>query len=398
MNPTFVLDIRTIFFTHVLVNFTMGLALWFSTRGRYQYGLNYFVGFFLSQAVVQVLLFMRGFLPDIVTIVVANTLLIASYNLGYLGYCHFFSRKVNLWFVLVPIVIILVTFSIYLDNFRMRVIILGFVSAAQYSIQFMFLQTIKEHAVKRSKPILLSAYGITIVLFLLRAGYLLIYPDGIISILDPVWVNSVTLVGTILTIILVALGVLLMLSDRLLEENRELATRDSLTHIFNRRTFNDLAKRELARAKRYDHETTLLMVDIDRFKLVNDTYGHPIGDEALIHLVHILKDSLRLQDLYGRYGGEEFVILLAETPSEEAFQIAERLRERIASSSLQTHNHTIKMTVSIGVVTASGREGLSLELLINQADIAMYQAKAAGRNCTRVIDMEPAMQSFEQAI
>jgi diguanylate cyclase (GGDEF)-like protein len=398
MNPTFVLDIRTIFFTHVLVNITMGLALWFSTRGRYQYGLNYFVGFFLSQAVVQVLLFTRGFLPDIVTIVIANTLLIASYNLGYVGYCRFFSRRVNWWLVILPVLIILTTFSVYMDNFRIRVIILGFISSSQYSIQFALLQSIKEHAVKRSKPILLSAYGITIVLFLLRAGYMLIYPDGIKDILDPVWVNSVTLVGTILTIILVALGVLLMLSDRLLEENRELATRDSLTHIFNRRTFNDLAKRELARAKRYDHETSLLMADIDRFKLVNDTYGHPIGDEALIHLVHILKDSLRLQDLYGRYGGEEFVILLAETPSEEAFQIAERLRERIANSSLQTHNHTIKMTVSIGVVTASGREGLSLETLINKADIAMYQAKAAGRNCTRVIDMEPAMLSIEQVI
>jgi diguanylate cyclase (GGDEF)-like protein len=396
MTTGFALDIRTIFFAQVLINLTMGLALWTATRGKYQYGLNYFVGFFLSQSVVQVLLFSRGYLSDVITIVVANTLLIASYNLGYLGYCHFFNRKVNWWFVILPFVIILISFSIFMDNFRIRVITLGLVSAAQYSIQFAFLFAIKENAVKRSKPILLSAYAIAIVLFILRAGYLIIYPNGIKDILDPVWINSGTLFGTILTIILVALGVLLMLSDRLLEENRELATRDSLTHIFNRRTFNDLAKRELARAERYDHETSMLMLDIDRFKKVNDTYGHPVGDEALIHLVGIIKDSVRMQDLYGRYGGEEFTILLAETSLEEAYQIAERLRVRIADSTLIVRNNTIKMTVSIGISTMTGHDKPSLETMIDHADKAMYEAKDAGRNCTRAMEFPTPIVQSEQ--
>jgi diguanylate cyclase (GGDEF)-like protein len=393
MTTGFALDIRTIFFTQVLINLTMGLALWTATRGRYQYGLNYFIGLFLLEAFAQILYVFRGILPDIITIVLANFLVILSYNLGYLGYCHFFNKDPNIWIMITPMAIILVVFSLYIDNFRVRVITLGLVSSAQYMVQFGLLLTTKASGVKRSKPILLSAYGMIILLFTLRAVYMIIYPESIKDLFDPMWINSATLFATILSVVLIASGVLLMLSERLLEENRELATRDSLTHIFNRRTFNDLAKRELARAERYDHETSLLMVDIDRFKVVNDTYGHPIGDEALIHLVGIIKDAVRMQDLYGRYGGEEFTILLAETSSDEAFQIAERLRQRIADSRLTINNQTIKLTISIGVATVTGHDNPCLETMINQADTAMYEAKRAGRNCTRVAGSLPSMAS-----
>lgn len=386
--PAFELDIRTVFFTQVVINLTLGLALWVATRGRYQYGLNYFICLFLFQVIAQGLYFFRGILPDFVTVVIANVLLIATYNLGYMGFCRFFNKDPNWWLMIIPIVIILVVFSVFLDNFRIRVITLGLVSAGQYLIQFWLLYTTNARGVRRSKPILLSAYGMIIVLFTTRAVYMLLFPEAITNLFDPMWINSITLFATILGIMLIAIGVLLMLSERLLEENRELATRDWLTQVFNRKTFSDLAKRELARATRNDHETSLLMVDIDRFKLVNDTFGHPVGDEALIHLVRIIKDSVRVQDLYGRYGGEEFVILLAETSSNEAFQIAERLRERVADSTLVINYITIKMTISIGIATMIGHDHPDLDVLINQADIAMYNAKKAGRNCTRIFQTE----------
>ncbi|GAP21843.1 GGDEF domain-containing protein [Leptolinea tardivitalis] len=392
MNPDLIIDIRTVVVIQVIVNLTIGLTLWLSMRGRYQFGMNYFITLFLSQFFVQILYILRGILPDFITIVLANVLLIASYNLGYLGYCSFFNRRVNWWFVYLPIIVILVVFTIYINDFRIRVISLGLVSSVQYAIQSVFVITVKEEAVKRSKPILLIGYTLILSLFLVRAIYMIINPNGIKGYFDPIWINSLTLILSIPSIILIALGVLVMISDRLMEVNRELATRDWLTHIFNRGTFIDLANRELSRAERYNHETSLVMIDIDRFKVVNDTYGHPIGDEALIHLVHILKDSLRMQDLYGRYGGEEFVILLAETSSEEAFQIAERIRKQIANTPLLTHNLTIKLTVSIGVATAHGGSRPSLNALISAADTAMYQAKTAGRNCTRILNLS-AIQS-----
>jgi diguanylate cyclase (GGDEF)-like protein len=392
MNPALTLDIRTIFFTQVVVTLIIGLAMWFSSLGRYQRGLNHFIGLFLLQAVAQSLYIFRGILPDFVTITIANILVISSYNLGYLGYCHFFNRKVNNWLVVLPLVFIGLIFTIYIDNFTIRAVSLGLVSSIQYLIQFVLVATIDENAIKRSKPILLIGYGVIIFLFSVRALFIAANPDALSSLLDPMWLNSLTLFATIPSVLLIALGVLLMISDRLLDENRELATRDSLTHIFNRRTFSDLSKRELARAIRYDHETSLLMMDIDHFKTVNDTFGHPVGDEALIHLVKILKDSVRMQDLYGRWGGEEFVILLAETDADEAMQIAERLRVRIADSTLVVNNHPIKLTVSIGVATLPGHVKPELDCLIDRSDKAMYAAKHAGRNCVKAfnpsIDLE----------
>ncbi len=306
--------------------------------------------------------------------------------------------------MITPIVIILIVFSIYINNFNIRVITLGLVSASQYFIQFMLLFNVKSRGVKRSKPILLAAYGMIIVLFVTRAVYMILYPDVIRNMFDPVMINSITLFATILSIVLIAIGVLLMLSESLLEENRELATRDWLTHIFNRRTFTDLANRELGRASRSDHETSLLMIDIDHFKHVNDSFGHPTGDEALIHLVRIIKDSVRVQDLYARFGGEEFVVLLAETSTIEAYQIAERLRERVADSTLVINNNTIKMTISIGISTAIGHDNPHLETMINQADIAMYEAKNAGRNCTKTyisntrVEIEPSSTVLPRSI
>ncbi len=384
MDTALTLDVKTIFFAQVTINLILGLALWFSSLGRYQKGLYYFIGLFIAQAVTQFLYIFRGVLPDLVTIVLANTLLIASYNLGYLGYCQFFNRKVNNWFVILPIAVILVVFTVYINNFTVRAVTLGLVSAAQYLIQFLLVLSIKENAIKRSKPILLCGYGLVIVLFTIRAIYILLNPTELTSLLDPMWLNTLTLFASIPSILFIALGVILMISDRLLDENRELATRDSLTHVFNRRTFSDLAIRELARAQRSDHHTSLLMLDIDHFKVVNDTYGHPIGDEALIHLVKIIKDSVRMQDLYGRWGGEEFVILLAETDAEEARQIAERLRQRIADSTLVINNTTIKMTVSIGIAAIHGSARPELVCMIEQADKAMYDAKHAGRNCVKL--------------
>lgn len=383
MNPALLLDIRTIFFTQVIINLIIGLAMWYSSLGRYQRGLNHFIGFFLSQAFAQLLYVFRGMLPDVITVLLANVLVIASYNLGYLGFCQFFNRRVNPWFVITPVVVILVIFSIFIDNFFIRATTLGLISAIQYLIQFLLVLSIKENAINRSKPILLSGYGLIIILFSARAIYMMANPNGIQSLLDPMWLNTLTLFATIPSILFIALGVLLMISDRLLEENRELATRDSLTHIFNRRTFSDLAVRELARAARNDHVTSLLMLDIDHFKVVNDTYGHPVGDQALIHIVKIIKDSVRMQDLYGRWGGEEFVVLLAETDSSEALQIAERLRQRIADSTLMINNHSIKMTISIGIATLPGSDKPDLDRMIEQADKAMYDAKHAGRNCVK---------------
>ncbi|MGO9569429.1 MAG: diguanylate cyclase [Desulfomonilaceae bacterium] len=164
---------------------------------------------------------------------------------------------------------------------------------------------------------------------------------------------------------------------------RKLATTDSLTSIWNRRYFRSLVKRELDRTNRYGGELALMMIDLDHFKRINDTYGHAVGDEALKMVAAIGRATLRRIDIFARYGGEEFVIALPETPLEQAVQVAERLRLTLAETPITAETGPLRITVSIGLtVTVTG--SADLNTLLQQADEALYQAKDNGRNRVEV--------------
>jgi two-component system cell cycle response regulator len=173
---------------------------------------------------------------------------------------------------------------------------------------------------------------------------------------------------------------------KLYEEVQQLAIHDPLTGCFNRRHFLTLADRELQRAVRYQRSISLLMIDIDHFKTYNDRYGHQTGDQLLVSLVEVCHKSLREVDILGRYGGDEFVILMPETGLQDARKAAERLRETIAGMAGESSTGNLALSVSIGLTAwknKSSYEHQDLERLIQRADRAMYKAKAAGRNCVQ---------------
>ena len=164
---------------------------------------------------------------------------------------------------------------------------------------------------------------------------------------------------------------------------KRLATTDQLTGLRNRAHFMDSAAAELRRFERFKRELTMLMIDIDFFKLINDRYGHAAGDEALRVFSRVLVRETRAFDLLGRIGGEEFAVLLSETGGEAGMQIAERLRQAIEASSFVFHDSAlIRFTVSVGVALC--HDGDSLDSLLARADDALYRAKHAGRNRVEV--------------
>ena len=168
---------------------------------------------------------------------------------------------------------------------------------------------------------------------------------------------------------------------RLHDETRQLAFTDELTGLYNRRHFIKLANTEVDRAFRYKHSLAFMIFDLDRFKQVNDTYGHPAGDQVLKTVASLARLELRDIDLLARYGGEEFVILLPETGRRGARAIAERLRKRIAQTQITAAQEKISITISLGVSTLSSRCN-NLANLIEASDKALYNAKETGRNKT----------------
>lgn len=163
------------------------------------------------------------------------------------------------------------------------------------------------------------------------------------------------------------------------EELLRLAATDPLTGALNRREFTLLADREALRSNRYHHALSLLMMDLDQFKRLNDTYGHSAGDKVLQRFTTLCMNTLRNVDIFGRWGGEEFVALLPETDIEGAAVIGERLRKLVAESVLTYHDHKINFTVSVGIAQYKDGE-TSLDGPMGRADSAIYDAKKAGRN------------------
>jgi diguanylate cyclase (GGDEF)-like protein len=162
---------------------------------------------------------------------------------------------------------------------------------------------------------------------------------------------------------------------------QEIASRDGLTGLFNHRHFQEVLARELDRSVRYGHPLSLILFDIDHFKVVNDTYGHPAGDAVLQALSQRASELLRTSDILARYGGEEFAAILPETGEKGAFVLAERVRRGIEQMQICAEGHTVSVTISLGVATRTPkrREGGKAEL-IAAADNALYRSKKNGRN------------------
>jgi|GEM_PF-2328552 len=177
------------------------------------------------------------------------------------------------------------------------------------------------------------------------------------------------------------IGIIIDITERkqLEAELERLATTDPLTGVLNRRQLVSLAMVELGRAARYGHFTSVIMLDIDYFKRINDIYGHATGDEVLARLSQLLNKIARTSDLVARYGGEEFVLVLPETNIFSAQDVAERIRQTIAETVFSIKEQTIRITVSLGV-TSSERGTQDFEALLKDADQLLYQAKQAGRD------------------
>jgi diguanylate cyclase (GGDEF)-like protein len=169
--------------------------------------------------------------------------------------------------------------------------------------------------------------------------------------------------------------------ERTLKEEAELQARtDYLTGLFNRRHFIELADHELARSVRYQRPLSLLMIDLDRFKAVNDTWGHSAGDTVLQEISRLIRDEVRDVDIIGRMGGEEFSALLVETEAEQAALVAQRLCGAVADAVIVSPQDVpLQVTISLGLTSLKGRE-INFERLLHEADMALYRAKQAGRN------------------
>jgi diguanylate cyclase (GGDEF)-like protein len=317
---------------------------------------------------------LRGQIPDVLSILCANLALLTGVAFVYFGIQRFFNqapsfrRVMSLIAALAPF---LVWFTVVNPSFNARVLL---VTAVWLVVQYMMVMLIwrlgrPAFATRFTLVVLLSHAGV----LLLRFGAALFPPDE--GLFEPSRIQTLYIGMNILVLLAQGFGIILMASDRLHEEFEHAANHDSLTNVLMRRAVIDLCEQELERCRRHGHKMVLLMLDIDHFKAINDTYGHQTGDRVLIDFVNRIAPLLRRSDQFGRFGGEEFVVLLPETSQEEALVVAERIRTHVELPVKDMPS----VTVSIGL-TSNRPDESKIDGLLARADKALYKAKAAGRN------------------
>jgi len=214
--------------------------------------------------------------------------------------------------------------------------------------------------------------------------------DHLIGLL--VYEKAPTLLNQEILIIFSRQAALTIENARLFAKVEEMAIRDTLTGLYNRRYFHQILDYELNRAKRYHQSLSLIFIDLDHFKEINDQFGHSVGDQFLKQIAQKLSSLFRTTDLVARYAGDEFVAILPATAGEGAMILAKRIQEALGNYQIMVRGRTLQVSVSIGVDTYESAEGIGGVTLIDRADKAMYEAKAHGRNCVR------SYQEVQQAL
>ena len=367
----------------------MSLILFLYSRNQKTYpGFWFWLTGNLLAFITYILFATRGFIPDFFSIPLANGTGVLSTVFRLEGMKKFFDKNAKLWLpnFLIPILVIILQtyFTFIVDDIRIRNTIFSIFTSLM--------------ALRMCRLLVLNSDKNTKALTLFFGAILLVFVIGqsIRAINWFLWANNRGVMTStpfnsisvlFLMIFDISWGVYLILLNsqrmnseisELTRQLEELASMDSLTGVFNRRKFLEVGIIELERAKQHERKLSLLMFDLNNFKDVNDTYGHAAGDEILKQVVAVCKQHLRQQDVLGRFGGDEFIILFPETDLVGAIDIAQRLNHQIQNITYEWNWH-VHVSISYGAAEATSKD-IDIDQLMQHADVLLYDMKVQKRN------------------
>ena len=323
---------------------------------------------------------LRGAIPDWISIAVANTTVVAALVLALRSLRRFLGsapRDLLGWGLTGALFAYLLLYSVVWPSNVARTVAISTAIAIVAVRGALLLRSSAPAACRLSCRFTEIAFWVAAAMTAVRGVGILIVPSE--NVMAPSPLNAATFMLYAAFIIVATLGVMWMEIESLQGDLVRSAHYDSLTGIYNRGTFLEECARELSRCARGGPGFSLAVFDLDHFKLVNDRYGHPVGDRVLKSFADVLRASIRKHDRVGRYGGEEFALLMPNTGKDTAARVAERVRREVEARGVMVDERRIDVTVS-GGVAAYGTDGEDWDTLLSAADTALYAAKDAGRN------------------
>ena len=387
------LDIRTIIISIVVTNFTSFLAILILHLSRFPVKGTFLwvVGrFFTSLGFL--LVFFSGLLPDFFTVVIGNGLAIVGNTIVWLGMSRFVScnKPKPSFYIMVGLFFTAALAGLYWYEavnpslWRRIVIItssLALVSAltARDLIKCAHpTQAVRITGVCYAIHTAVMAACCIVVIKKHPAGPLMASPEPLM----PFMYMYALVFGIVVTF-----AMILIISQELQRLLARQAALDPLTGIYNRRALHMFAEHDFQTMLRKESSMSVIMIDLDFFKKINDKYGHQVGDQMLVHFTEITNKTIRNEDLLFRYGGEEFVVLAPDADRQGALLLAERIREACSATPLKTTDNSIKFTVSVGLTSANSGDQ-DIYQVIDRADRALYEAKEKGRDRAMVYDVD----------
>ncbi|MBR0568738.1 GGDEF domain-containing protein [Azoarcus sp. L1K30] len=342
----------------------------------------------LLQSVAWMLLWMRGEIPPLWSIEIGNTLLLAGFGLESLAAWQFATRRRPSWLLLVVVGVVLARYPLNQlggDSPEHRVVVASLMSAGLFGLTGFALVHLR--AERSRLQYFVGGSTLLLAAVVLLRGIFAALPAHSFGLLDNNGIQVATFLALFLLMLTNGYGVVLLDKERTGEVLRALAMSDSLTGVNNRRAFFQRLRTMAASAHRNGYPLSVLSIDLDYFKQINDSHGHAAGDAVLINFARRCEASVREVDVIGRIGGEEFAVAMNGADANEAARVAERLRAEIAAlplAILERPRALISTTISIGLATMY--PGESLDNLMARADAALYRAKRSGRNRVRIDD------------
>jgi diguanylate cyclase (GGDEF)-like protein len=382
------LDARTLFVAQICALSAVAITLWLNrSESDRASGLRDWMFSAATRATAFLLILLAGRFPSLVSTMAAHALGSVSVLFSITAVCRFLKLQLR-WVPLLSMVLVVSAYAGWEVDHPYRIASFnGWIYAsANLGIGLLLLR--ESEAVLRKSQRLVAAFCLAMGVALAVRAVMLIYLHrenvGYLDLLPGV--QGFFFLFSLIYIIVTSMGFLLMCKVRAEAETYRQAVTDSLTGLFNRRAFDEALRRAIAHSDRSGRTFSLILVDADHFKPINDQHGHSTGDRALISIARKLHGGVRQEDFVSRFGGEEFCVLLPDTLPVGAMQLAERLRESIAE-----HDPELPLAITASFGVSAWQRGDDPDALLSRVDLALYRAKKSGRNRVELFHTPPEL-------
>ena len=379
------LDLRTLSINIILVSISFGICLILYSNQYPQFkGIKTLGYAFIISSSAFLLIGARSYIPDLFSIIVPNVLLILSMTMVHCGLMLFYEFRLELIkylhaIMLISILLLASVFTYIDNNINARIVI----SSMMISIQCIFIMRtllIANHRAPHKANFMLAMSFLLFATFFAFRALITLSEKPLLDFMNAGLLHSLSIIVYQFVVILTSFGFVWIVSHKIHIVLKEQATHDPLTRVFNRRALEEILNVEHSRSMRNESPLSVIMLDIDYFKRLNDRHGHSVGDQVLVLVAKLLVNNTRGYDSIARFGGEEFIVLLPNTCIEKARVIADKLRDKVASHDYRIKdNRKVDITASFGVTSCDLAKESWLKVL-DRCDRALYLAKESGRN------------------